>query len=152
MTNVPEKESPNDPAGSGIASSGERANILLVDDRSDKLLALEAVLAGLGQNLVLVRSGKEALRLLLQHEFALIVLDVSMPDMDGFETAALIRQRPRCELVPIIFVSAVNYSDTHLARGYSLGAVDYISARRSFRRFFGPRFHFSLNFIRRMSC
>ena len=85
MTNVPEKESPNDPAGSGIASSGERANILLVDDRSDKLLALEAVLAGLGQNLVLVRSGKEALRLLLQHEFALIVLDVSMPDMDGFE-------------------------------------------------------------------
>jgi signal transduction histidine kinase len=128
MTNVPEKESPNDPAGSGIASSGERANILLVDDRSDKLLALEAVLAGLGQNLVLVRSGKEALRLLLQHEFALIVLDVSMPDMDGFETAALIRQRPRCELVPIIFVSAVNYSDTHLARGYSLGAVDYITA------------------------
>ena len=73
MTKVPEKESPNDPAGSGIASSGERANILLVDDRSDKLLALEAVLAGLGQNLVLVRSGKEALRLLLQHEFALIV-------------------------------------------------------------------------------
>ncbi|MGA8480794.1 MAG: HAMP domain-containing sensor histidine kinase [Chthoniobacterales bacterium] len=128
MTNVPEKESPNDPAGSGIASSDERANILLVDDRSDKLLALEAVLAGLGQNLVLVRSGKEALRLLLQHEFALIVLDVSMPDMDGFETAALIRQRPRCELVPIIFVSAVNYSDTHLARGYSLGAVDYILA------------------------
>jgi signal transduction histidine kinase len=128
MTNVPEKESPNDPAGSGTASSGERANILLVDDRSDKLLALEAVLAGLGQNLVLVRSGKEALRLLLQHEFALIVLDVSMPDMDGFETAALIRQRRRCELVPIIFVSAVNYSDTHLARGYSLGAVDYITA------------------------
>ncbi len=132
MTNVPEKESPNDPAGSGIPSSGERANILLVDDRSDKLLALEAVLAGLGQNLVLVRSGKEALRLLLQHEFALIVLDVSMPDMDGFETAALIRQRRRCELVPIIFVSAVNYSDTHLARGYSLGVPEILRTKVSF--------------------
>jgi signal transduction histidine kinase len=128
MTNIPEKETPDGAAGKSITSFDERANILLVDDRADKLLALETVLASLGQNLVLARSGTEALRLLLQNEFALIVLDVSMPDMDGFETAALIRQRPRCELVPIIFVSAVNYSDTHLSRGYSLGAVDYILA------------------------
>ena len=128
MTNIPEKGTPDGAAGKSITSVDERANILLVDDRADKLLALETVLASLGQNLVLARSGTEALRLLLQNEFALIVLDVSMPDMDGFETAALIRQRPRCELVPIIFVSAVNYSDTHLSRGYSLGAVDYILA------------------------
>ena len=128
MTNIPEKGTPDGPAGKSIAPFDERANILIVDDRADKLLALETVLASLGQNLVLARSGTEALRLLLQNEFALIVLDVSMPDMDGFETAALIRQRPRCELVPIIFVSAVNYSDTHLSRGYSLGAVDYILA------------------------
>jgi signal transduction histidine kinase len=128
MTNIPQKETPDGAAGKNIAPLDERASILLVDDRADKLLALETVLASLGQNLVLARSGTEALRLLLQNEFALIVLDVSMPDMDGFETAALIRQRPRCELVPIIFVSAVNYSDTHLSRGYSLGAVDYILA------------------------
>jgi signal transduction histidine kinase len=125
MTNTSEKEPPD---GRNVASFDERANILLVDDRTDKLLALETVLACLGQNLVLARSGTEALRLLLQNQFALIVLDVSMPEMDGFETAALIRQRPRCELTPIIFVSAVNYSDTHLSRGYSLGAVDYILA------------------------
>jgi signal transduction histidine kinase len=106
----------------------KRANILLVDDRYDKLLALESVLAGLGENLVLARSGSEALRLLLQEDFALIILDVSMPGMDGFETAALIRQRKNSELTPIIFLSAINYSETHLSRGYSLGAVDYILA------------------------
>jgi signal transduction histidine kinase len=106
----------------------DRVSILLVDDRPDKLLALETVLAGLQQNLVLAHSGTEALRHLLQQEFALIVLDVSMPGMDGFETALLIRQRSNSELTPIIFVSAINYSEVHLARGYSLGAVDYIHA------------------------
>src|SRR5271165_6297032 len=106
----------------------ERVNILLVDDRPDKLLALETVLASLGQHLVLANSGTEALRHLLKQEFALIVLDVSMPGMDGFETASLIRQRSSSELTPIIFISAINYSDTHLSRGYSLGAVDYILA------------------------
>jgi response regulator RpfG family c-di-GMP phosphodiesterase len=104
----------------------DRADILIVDDRADKLMALETTLASLGQNIVLARSGTEALRILLQKDFALIVLDVSMPGMDGFETAALIRQRKSCELTPIIFISAVKYSDTHLFRGYSLGAVDYI--------------------------
>jgi signal transduction histidine kinase len=102
--------------------------ILLVDDRPDKLLALETVLANLGQHLVLAHSGTEALRHLLKQEFALIVLDVSMPGMDGFETASLIRQRSNSELTPIIFISAINYSEVDLSRGYALGAVDYISA------------------------
>jgi signal transduction histidine kinase len=113
---------------SACASAGDRANILLVDDRPDKLMAFETILASLEQNLVLAHSGTEALRHLLQQEFAVIMLDVSMPGMDGFETASLIRQRKNSELTPIIFISAVNYSDTHLSRGYSLGAVDYILA------------------------
>src|SRR5579862_8055549 len=103
-----------------------KANILLVDDRPDKLLALEAVLTSLGQNLVQARSGKEALRHLLKQDFAVILLDVSMPSMDGFETAALIRQRPRSEHTPIIFVTSIGNSENHISRGYSLGAVDYL--------------------------
>jgi len=102
------------------------ANILLVDDRSDKLLALETMLESLHQNLVKVRSGDEALRQLLQQDFAVILLDVNMPGLDGFETAALIRKRPRSEATPIIFISAVNDTGNHVSRGYSLGAVDYI--------------------------
>ncbi len=105
-----------------------KVNILLVDDRPEKLLALEAVLRGLGQNLVQARSGKEALRCLLKQEFAVILLDVSMPIMDGFETAALIRQRPATEHTPIIFVTAFGASDNYISRGYSLGAVDYLMA------------------------
>jgi PAS domain S-box-containing protein len=104
----------------------EKANILLVDDRADKLLALEAVLNSLNQNVVTARSGKEALRCLLQTEFAVILLDVSMPGMDGFETAALIRKRPATEHTPIIFVTSLNQSENQIARGYQLGAVDYI--------------------------
>ena len=102
------------------------ANILLVDDRRDKLLALEAVLEGLGQNIVKATSGKEALRCLLKQDFAVILLDVSMPGMDGFETASLIRSRLRSERTPIIFVTAFGDTRTHVARGYSLGAVDYL--------------------------
>jgi len=127
MTDATEREGPPR-IGSKMQPSDERVDILLVDDRPGKLLALEAILAGLGQNLILAHSGAEALRTLLQQEVALIVLDVSMPGMDGFETASLIRQRPNSELTPIIFISAINYSDTHLARGYSLGAIDYIQA------------------------
>ncbi len=112
--------------GAPRAISAKRVNILLVDDRDDKLLALEAVLSNLGQNLVRARSGKEALRHLLKMEFAVILMDVSMPGMDGFETAGLIRQRPRTELTPIIFVTSISQSDTQVYRGYSLGAVDYI--------------------------
>src|SRR5687767_9505810 len=104
----------------------DRVNILVVDDRADKLLALEAALAELDENVVRASSGKEALRCLLQQDFAVILLDVNMPGMDGFETATLIRQRPRTELTPIIFVSAINDNENHVSRGYSLGAVDYI--------------------------
>jgi signal transduction histidine kinase/DNA-binding response OmpR family regulator len=104
----------------------ETVSILLVDDRADKLLSCEVMLAGLNQNIVRATSGKEALRCLLQQDFAAILLDVNMPGMDGFETAALIRQRPRSETTPIIFISAVNDTVTHISRGYSLGAVDYI--------------------------
>src|SRR5713101_6633084 len=107
-------------------SSGGKVSILVVDDRADKRLAYEVMLAELKQNIVCVRSGKEALRRLLREDFAAILLDVNMPGMDGFETAALIRQRQRCETTPIIFVSAINDTLTHISRGYSLGAVDYI--------------------------
>jgi PAS domain S-box-containing protein len=103
-----------------------RVNILLVDDTPENLVALEAVLSDLEQNLVKARSGEEALRLLLRGEFAVILLDVNMPGINGFETAELIRQRKSTEHIPIIFVSAISTSDTHLFKGYSLGAVDYI--------------------------
>src|SRR5436305_9342630 len=107
-------------------SSGDKVSILVVDDRADKLLAYEVMLAELKQNIVCVRSGKEALRRLLQDDFAAIFLDVNMPGMDGFETCALLRQRQRSETTPIIFVSAINDTVNHISRGYSLGAVDYI--------------------------
>src|SRR2546427_12978876 len=98
----------------------------MVDDREDKLLALEAVLSSLSQNLVKASSGKEALRHLLNQDFAVILLDVSMPCMDGFETAALIRKRPSSEHTPIILITSISNSDLHVTKGYSLGAVDYI--------------------------
>ena len=103
-----------------------KANILVVDDRADKLLALEAVLSSLGQNLVLARSGKEALRHLLKQDFAVILLDVSMPGMDGFETAGLIRKRLNSEHTPIIFVTSIGNTENQVAQGYALGAVDYV--------------------------
>jgi PAS domain S-box-containing protein len=113
-------------AGRTIGKLNSKVNILLVDDRQDKLLALSAILTPLGQNLVEARSGKEALRLLLKNEFAVILMDVSMPTMDGFETAALIRKRPASEHTPIIFVTSIGNSPTQMYQGYSLGAVDYI--------------------------
>ena len=103
-----------------------KANILLVDDREDKRLAIETVLADLGQNIVKASSGRDALRCLLHQDFAVILLDVNMPGMDGFETALLIRQRRNSERVPIIFVTGISDTETHVSRGYSLGAVDYI--------------------------
>jgi CheY-like chemotaxis protein len=103
----------------------ERVNILVVDDRPAKLVAMSALLADLDENVVCVESGAGALRELLHRDFAVILLDVNMPEMDGFETATMIRQRPRLQHVPIIFMTAAN-DDTHSLRGYSLGAVDYI--------------------------
>lgn len=99
--------------------------ILLVDDRPENLVALEAALEGIGEELVLATSGKEALRHLLNDDFAAVLLDVKMPDMDGFETAELIRSRPRSRQIPIIFLTAYR-SDAHLFRGYDLGAVDFL--------------------------
>src|SRR3954466_15722482 len=113
-------------AGEKYGKVNSKVNILLVADRRDKLLALSAILTPLAQNLVEAQSGKEALRLLLKNEFAVILMDVSMPGMDGFETASLIRKRPSSEHTPIIFVTSINQTDNHVARGYSLGAVDYI--------------------------
>jgi PAS domain S-box-containing protein len=106
----------------------EQTNILLVDDQPGKLLSYQAILADLGENLVTAKSGREALHSLLKQEFALILLDVVMPEMDGFETAALIRQRPRLEHTPIIFVTAYSTSDLDRIKGYELGAVDYVFA------------------------
>jgi signal transduction histidine kinase len=101
-------------------------NILLVDDRPEQLLVLESILADLGQNLVRAGSGRDALRFLLHQDCAVILLDVNMPDLDGFETASLIRQHPRSQQIPIIFFTADDETETHVTRGYSLGAVDYI--------------------------
>src|SRR5437868_1117970 len=103
----------------------DKVNILLVDDRPEKLLALEAVLEDLGQNIVRAYNGREALRHILAQDFSVILLDVNMPGMDGFETAELIRQRKSSEHVPIIFITAFG-DEMHVRRGYSLGAVDYI--------------------------
>lgn len=114
------------PQGATNRAVAEKVNILVVDDRPDKLLTYEVMLAELNENIVRAKSGAEALRCLLRDDFAVILLDVNMPGMDGFETAALIRQRPRSETTPIIFVSAVNDSIGHVSRGYSLRAVDYI--------------------------
>ena len=103
-----------------------RVNILMVDDSPDKLLALESALESLGQNLVKASSGEQALRLLLKREFALILLDVNMPGMDGFETASLIRQRRSLQKIPIIFVTSLSTTEAEIFKGYEFGAVDYI--------------------------
>src|SRR5580698_4905200 len=102
-----------------------RMKILLVDDTPDNLVSIEAALSGLGEELVLASSGKEALRHLLQEDFAAILLDVRMPDMDGFETAELIRSRPRSRQTPILFLTGYR-NEEHLFRGYDLGAVDFL--------------------------
>src|SRR6187549_252552 len=109
-----------------MSSNDETVNILLVDDQPNNLLALESILADTGQNLVRAESGKKALKHLLEDEFAVILLDVQMPEMDGFETATLIRQRERSRDTPIIFLTALSRSETNVFRGYELGAVDYI--------------------------
>jgi PAS domain S-box-containing protein len=101
-------------------------NILLVDDRPENLFALEAILEPLGQNLLRAGSGEEALRQLLRHEVAVILLDVQMPALDGFGTAELIKQRERTRHVPIIFVTAISKDEEQVFRGYSSGAVDYV--------------------------
>ena len=105
-----------------------KVDILIVDDDATKRFALKAILDPLGQNLVEAASGTDALRQLLRQDFAVILLDVRMPGMDGFECAQLIRQRPRSELTPIIFVTALAGAETDMGRGYDLGAVDFVFA------------------------
>jgi len=103
-------------------------SILLVDDDLTKRFALKTILSPLGESVVEASSGADALRHLLRQEFAVVLLDVRMPIMDGFDTAQLIRQRPRSELTPIIFVTALDQMETDLGRGYGLGAVDFVFA------------------------
>lgn len=103
------------------------AKILMVDDRPENLLALEAILHGLGHELVKASSGEEALKHLLTEDFALILLDVQMPGMDGFETASHIKQRERTRDVPILFLTAIDGEAHQAFRGYAAGAVDYLS-------------------------
>ena len=105
----------------------EKVNILLVDDQPARLLTYQSVLSELGQNLVSARSGIEALEKLMREEFAVVLLDVSMPEMDGFEAARLIHEHPRFERTPIIFVTGVHMSELDRLKGYKVGAVDYVS-------------------------
>jgi signal transduction histidine kinase len=105
----------------------EKANILMVDDQPAKLLTYEVMLAELGENLIHANSGAEALELLLKTDIAVVLMDVSMPDIDGFELAEIIRQHPRFQKTAIIFISAVHLTDLDRLRGYQRGAVDYIS-------------------------
>jgi CheY-like chemotaxis protein len=101
--------------------------ILIVDDRPENLLALEAILAGLGHELVRASSGEEALKQLLTDDFALILLDVQMPGMDGFETAAHIKSRPRTSQIPIVFLTAIDAEAHQAFRSYTAGGVDYLT-------------------------
>jgi PAS domain S-box-containing protein len=107
-------------------ASTDKASLLIVDDRESNLLALETVLINLGQKIVRASSGRQALSEILEQDFAVILMDVRMPGMDGFETAELIRRRKRSSHIPIIFVTAADDAITHQLKAYSLGAVDYI--------------------------
>jgi signal transduction histidine kinase len=114
-------------AGKERMSTHEKVNILMVDDQPAKLLSYEAILAELGENLIKANSGKQALEILLRTEIAVVLMDVSMPELDGFELADMIQQHPRFQKVAIIFISAVHLTDLDRIRAYQRGAVDYIS-------------------------
>jgi CheY-like chemotaxis protein len=117
------------PAGSKreVIQVSRQARILLVDDRAENLIALEAILAPLGQVIVPVSSGEQALQAVLKDEFAVVLLDVRMPGMDGFETATKIKQHARGRDVPIIFLTAAAAPPEQAFRGYAVGAVDYLA-------------------------
>jgi two-component sensor histidine kinase/CheY-like chemotaxis protein len=108
-------------------NTSEKVNILMVDDQPAKLLSYEAILSDLGENLIRANSGREALEQLLKTDIAIVLMDVSMPEIDGFELAEIIRQHPRYQKTAIIFVSAVRLTDLDQVKGYESGAVDYIS-------------------------
>ncbi len=108
-------------------SKTDRVNILMVDDQPGKLLSYEAILGELGENLIKATSGRQALDLLLRTDIAVVLMDVSMPEIDGFELADMIRQHPRFQHTAIIFISAIHLTDLDRLQGYQRGAVDYIS-------------------------
>ncbi len=124
------QESPRDTENSAPTPAGsdavEKMNILIVDDRPENLLALEAILEPLGENVVRANSGEEALRALLQRSFAVILLDVQMPGINGLETAQLIKARERSRSIPILFLTAINKEDSYVFKAYEVGAVDYL--------------------------
>ncbi len=122
---MPTKD-PMVPPRSATRTSPVVCNILVVDDEPSNILAVEAILEPIGQNIVRARSGREALLAALKTDFALILLDVQMPEMDGFETAKLLRARPRTRDVPIIFVTAISKEQQFITKGYDVGAVDYL--------------------------
>src|SRR5882757_695492 len=107
-------------------SEHEKVNILLVDDQPSKLLSYEAILGELGENLLKASSGREALEHLLKSDVAVVLVDVCMPDLDGFQLAAMIREHPRFQKTAIIFISAILLSEMDRLRGYEMGAVDYV--------------------------
>src|SRR6476661_8684405 len=104
----------------------EKVNILLVDDQPAKLLSYEVVLRELEENLIQTSSATEALEVLLKNEIAVVLVDVCMPDLDGFELAAMIRDHPRFQSTAMIFISAIHLTDVDRLRGYEMGAVDYV--------------------------
>ena len=104
----------------------DKVNVLLVDDQPAKLLANEEILRGLGENLVKASSAREALEFLLKNEVAVVLIDVCMPELDGFQLAAMIRDHPRFQRTAIIFISAIQVDDVDRLRGYEMGAVDYV--------------------------
>ena len=108
-------------------SANKKMNILMVDDQPAKLLSYEVILAELGENLIKATSGREALEYLLKNDVAVVLMDVSMPELDGFQLAEMIREHPRCQKTAIIFISAVHLTDLDQLKGYQRGAVDYIS-------------------------
>ncbi|MFD9459633.1 two-component system response regulator [Streptomyces sp. NPDC060027] len=112
---------------SAEATTGERASILLVDDMEDNLIALEAVLGSLNEPLVRARSGEEAMKALLRQRFAVVLLDIRMPGMDGFETAANIKRLDQTKDVPIIFLTGTDAEAGYAFRGYATGAADYLT-------------------------
>ncbi len=104
----------------------EKENILIVDDRPEDLLALKKLLKRPDLNIITATSGNDALAMVLEHDFALILLDVYMPDMDGFETAELMRENDKTKRIPIIFITAISKEQKYVCKGYDAGAVDYL--------------------------
>src|SRR5437763_8817561 len=104
----------------------DKVNVLLVDDQPAKLLAYEVILRDLGENLIKAASAREALEYLLRTEVAVVLVDVCMPELDGFQLAAMIRDHPRFQKTAIIFISAIHLTDVDRLRGYQMGAVDYV--------------------------